>query len=339
MPTAALPPTGDEAFAANSDKPLIILDKRYRWQVALTLAGLAILFALELVTGPASGLDPALLAQLRVPRALAAALVGAALAGAGTCYQQVFRNPLASPDLLGVAPGAALGAALAIVAGLPAALVQACAFAGATLAVAFATGIASRLRAGDPVLSLLLAGIAIGAAASALLTLLTALADPSRQLPAITYWMLGSFSSATPADALLALVPVAAAIVPMMLLAWRVNLLALPDDEAAALGADVRRLRRAVIGCATLAASAAVALAGIVGWIGLLAPHFAGLLAGGDFARRFPVAIAVGAAATLGVDVLSRAFGPPELPPGALAALIGAPLLLWLLARGARGES
>ena len=113
---------------------MIILDKRYRWQVLLKLGGLAILFALELATGPASGLEPALLAQLRIPRARAAARVGAALAGAGACYQQVFRNPLASPDLLGVAPGAALGAALAIVAGLPSALVQASAFAGAMLA-------------------------------------------------------------------------------------------------------------------------------------------------------------------------------------------------------------
>ena len=328
---------------ANSAKPLIIIDKAPcwqapRWQSACALAVLVLLFVLELVIGPGDGLEPSLLLHLRLPRALAAAAVGAALAGAGAGYQLVFRNPLASADLLGVAAGAALGAALALLGGLPAAGVQGCAFAGALACVLAATFIARRLRAPDPVLSMLLAGIAIGAAASAALTLITALADPTRQLPAITYWMLGSFSMASMSDALLALAIVALALAPMWLLAWRANLLALPDDEAAALGADVPRLRRWIIASATLAASAAVAVAGIVGWIGLIAPHLAGLLVGGDFARRLPAALLIGAIATLAVDLASRCLGPLELPPGALAALLGAPALLWLLARGARGR-
>jgi iron complex transport system permease protein len=274
--------------------------------------------------------------QVRGPRVLAALLVGAALAAAGTAYQGMFRNPLVSPDILGVSTGAALGAVLAIFLSQNILMTQAFAFAGGLGAVALVYGVGARLRGHDPLLALVLTGVVIGTLLGSAIALLKYLADPYNQLPAITFWLLGSLASIAPKD-LLAAAPLAVAgLVPMLLLRWRMNLLALPDDEARALGVDTRRLRTVVVACATLMTASVVAISGIIGWVGLLIPHAARLVVGPDFGRLLPLAMLMGAAFMLAVDTLCRTIASIEVPPGVLTALIGTPFFLWLFALARR---
>lgn len=274
--------------------------------------------------------------QVRGPRVLAALLVGASLAAAGTAYQGMFRNPLVSPDILGVSSGAALGAVLAIFLSLNVFFIQVFAFAGGLAAVALVYGVGARMRGHDPLLALVLTGVVIGTLLGSAIALLKYLADPYNQLPAITYWLLGSLASITPGDlgsaAPLALLGLA----PMLLLRWRMNLLALPDDEARALGVNTARLRALIIASATLMTATAVAISGIIGWVGLLIPHAARLLVGPDFGRLLPLAMLLGAAFLLAVDTLGRTLATIEIPPGVLTALIGTPFFLWLFALSRR---
>jgi len=274
--------------------------------------------------------------QVRGPRVLAALLVGAALAAAGTAYQGMFRNPLVSPDILGVSTGAALGAVLGIFLSQGIVFIQFAAFIGGLAAVGLVYWIGSRLRGHDPLLALVLTGVVIGTLLGSAIALLKYLADPYNQLPAITYWLLGSLASISPKDLLVAAPFALAGLVPMILLRWRMNLLALPDDEARALGVDVRRLRILVVGCATLMTASAVAISGIIGWVGLLIPHAARLLVGPDFGRLLPLSMLLGAAFLLAVDTLCRTIATIEVPPGVLTALIGTPFFLWLFALARR---
>jgi iron complex transport system permease protein len=274
--------------------------------------------------------------QVRGPRVLAALVVGAALAAAGTAYQGMFRNPLVSPDILGVSTGAALGAVLAIFFSKSILLTQAFAFAGGLAAVGLVYGVGSRLRGHDPLLALVLTGVVIGTLLGSAIALLKYLADPYNQLPAITFWLLGSLASISPHDISYSIPLVLIGLVPMLLLRWRVNLLALPDDEARALGVDTRRLRTVVVACATLMTAAVVAISGIIGWVGLLIPHAARLLVGPDFGRLLPLAMLMGAAFMLAVDTLCRTLATIEVPPGVLTALIGTPFFLWLFALARR---
>jgi iron complex transport system permease protein len=274
--------------------------------------------------------------QVRGPRVLAALLVGAALAAAGTAYQGMFRNPLVSPDILGVSTGAALGAVLAMFLSLSVLFTQLFAFAGGVLAVALVYGVAARLRGHDPLLALILTGVVIGTLLGSAIALLKYVADPYNQLPAITFWLLGSLASTSPQDLRIAGPLALAGLAPMLLLRWRINLLALPDDEARALGVDTRRLRTLVVAAATLMTAAAVAVSGIIGWVGLLIPHAARLLVGPDFGRLLPLSMLLGAAFLLAVDTLCRTIAPIEVPPGVLTALIGTPFFLWLFALARR---
>ena len=274
--------------------------------------------------------------QVRGPRVLAALLVGAALAAAGTAYQGMFRNPLVSPDILGVSTGAALGAVLSIFFSTSIFLTQLFAFAGGLAAVGLVYGVGSRLRGHDPLLALVLTGVVIGTLLGSAIALLKVLADPYNQLPAITFWLLGSLASISPRDLALAAPLALLGLAPMLLLRWRMNLLALPDDEARALGVDTARLRTLVVACATLMTASVVALSGIIGWVGLLIPHAARLLVGPDFGRLLPLAMLMGAAFMLAVDTLCRTLATIEVPPGVLTALIGTPFFLWLFALSRR---
>jgi iron complex transport system permease protein len=274
----------------------------------------------------------AVVLQIRGPRVLAALLVGAALAASGVVYQAMLRNPLVSPDILGVSSGAALGAALAIVLSLGAAALQLFAFAGGLAAVGLVYWIGARLRGHDPLLALVLTGVVISTLLGSAVALLKTLADPQGQLPAITFWLLGSLSSAAPRDLALAAPLVALGLVPLLVLRWRINLLTLPDDEARALGTDTRGVRALVVACATLMTAAAVAVSGIIGWIGLIVPHAARLIAGPAFGRLLPLAMLIGAAFLLAVDTLCRAASTVEISPGVLTALVGTPVFLWLFA-------
>src|SRR5258708_24469076 len=274
----------------------------------------------------------AIVREIRAARVAGALGVGAALGAAGAAYQNVFRNPLVSPDILGVSSGCALGAVAGILAGLPAVAVQGLAFAGGIAVVGAVLAVASWVRGHDRVLTLVLTGVVVGSLFSAGVAFAKTLADPYNQLPAITFWLLGSLSGGVPHDLAVALPLIAAGLLALALLRWRINVLSLPDDEARALGIDVPRLRVAVIAAATLATSASVAIAGIIGWGGLLIPHAARLLLGAEFARVLPVSAILGAAFLLVVDTLCRTIARTELPPGVLTALLGTPVFIWLLA-------
>lgn len=280
----------------------------------------------------------AVVLELRGPRILAALAVGAALAMAGAAFQNLFRNPLVSPDILGVSGGCALGAVIAILASLSQAAVQSFAFAGGIAAAALVVFIGGRIRAQDRVLTLVLTGIVVGSLFAAGVAFVKTLADPHNQLPAMTYWLLGSFAGVLPRDLALALPLVAAGALTLAALRWQVNVLALPEDEARALGIEVGRIRLVVIAAATLMTSAGVAIAGVIGWVGLIVPHLARLLVGPGFARVLPLSAALGAAIMLVVDTLCRTAVEGELPPGVVTALVGTPVFLILLAAPGRGR-
>jgi iron complex transport system permease protein len=277
--------------------------------------------------------------NVRGPRIAAAMLVGAALAAAGAAYQGLFRNPLVSPDILGVSTGAALGAVVGIYLSLGVVAIQALAFVAGLGAVAVVYAIGTALRRHDPILVLVLAGIVIGTLLGSCVSLLKYLADPYNQLPAITFWLLGSLASVTLGD-VRAIVPgVLLGLVPLILLRWRMNVMTLGEDEARALGVDTRRLRLAVVASATLMTAAVVSISGVVGWIGLLVPHLARFLVGPDFRRLLPASILLGAGYLLGVDTLARTAARIEIPLGVLTAFIGAPFFIWILAASRRGWS
>src|SRR5580704_10119708 len=242
--------------------------------------------------------------RVRLPRVAAAALVGAALAGAGSAYQTLFRNPLVSPDILGVAAGAGLGAVVGILLSLPVMGIQALAFLVGLATVALVYLIAAALRGHDRTLVLVLSGVVVGALAGACISLVKILADPYDQLPAITFWLLGSLAGVKLADLAVAGPLVLVGLVPLVLLRWRIGVLSLGDDEAR--GLDVSRLRALVISAATLMTASVVAISGVIGWIGLMMPHIARMLAGPNFARLLPVAMLLGAAFILLVDTLAR---------------------------------
>ena len=289
-------------------------------------------------TSPLTDSAETVIWNIRLPRIAAGVLVGAALAAAGAAYQGMFRNPLVSPDILGVSSGAGLGAALAIFFGMPMALVQGLAFIGGLASVGTVYWIAGLVRRHDPVLVLVLAGVAIGALLGAGISLLKILADPYTQLPTITFWLLGGLNAVTPGDLAATAPAMLAGLLPMALLRWRVNLLSLADEEASALGLEVTRLRLILVASATLSTAAAVSLAGIVGWLGLVVPHVARLLVGPDFSRLLPASLMLGAGFLVATDTLARSATSMELPLGILTALVGAPFFLFLLARTGRSE-
>jgi iron complex transport system permease protein len=271
--------------------------------------------------------------NVRMPRIAGALIVGMALSCAGAAFQQMFRNPLVAPDTLGVSAGAALGAVGAIFAGLSVVAIQTLAFAGGLGAVALVWLIASRMRALDPLVTLILTGIVVAGLVGAGISLIKYLADPYNQLPAITFWLLGSFASFGRQDLTASLIPIVVAVAGLWLVRWRVNLLTLDDDEARALGVPVAMLRGYVICAATLATAAAVAVSGIIGWVGLVVPHCARLVVGPEFTRLLPVSAVFGAAFMLAVDTLGRTMATIEIPPGILTALVGSPAFVYLLAR------
>jgi iron complex transport system permease protein len=277
--------------------------------------------------------------EVRLPRVLAAVLGGAALAGAGAAYQTLFRNPLVSPDILGVSTGAGLGAVLGIFLSLPVVGIQLTAFAMGLATVALVYAVASVVHGRDPILVLVLAGVVVGSLAGAAISLLKILADPYDQLPAIVFWLLGSFSAIRRSEVWATLPMILVGLLPLLLLRWRINVLSLGDEEAKALGVEAGRLRLAVIGAATLMTASVVAISGVIGWVGLVIPHIARMMVGPSFDRLLPTAMLLGGSYLLLVDTLARTMARIEVPIGILTAIIGAPFFLWLLMRGREGWS
>jgi iron complex transport system permease protein len=269
---------------------------------------------------------------VRGPRVVAAVLVGGALAVAGTAFQGLFRNPLVSPDILGASSGAALGAVLGIYFSLGVIGIEGLAFAGGLVAVAAVYVIGSLLHSRDPILVLVLTGVVVGALLGAGVGLVKYLADPYNQLPAMTFWLLGSLAATTVSDLLPLSGPVAVGTIVLIALRWRLNVMSLPEDEARALGLATGPFRIAIVAAATLVTSASVATSGIIGWVGLVVPHLARALVGPDFPRLIPTAALLGGGYLLFIDTLARTAAPVEIPLGILTAVIGTPFFIWLLA-------
>jgi len=273
--------------------------------------------------------------NIRLPRIIAAILVGAALSTAGAAYQGMFQNPLVSPDILGASAGAGFGAALAIYFYLGTGAITTFAFAGGLIAVGTAYLI-SRLTRGSATLSMVLAGILIGSLFSAATSYIKLVADTNDQLPAITYWLMGSLAGATMDDVIFAGLVIAAGLVPLYLLRWRMNVLTLGEDEARSMGINTNLLRLIVIICATLVTAVAVSISGIIGWVGLVIPHFCRMLFGYDYRRIIPAAVIMGAGFLLLVDDFSRTIATTEVPLGILTAFVGAPIFAYLLMMGGK---
>jgi iron complex transport system permease protein len=270
--------------------------------------------------------------EVRGPRIGAALLVGAALAAAGATYQNLFRNPMVSPGVLGVSAGAGLGAALGLLLDATGLGVQGLAFGGGLLAVAMALVLGRAFHATGSLLTLVVAGLVVSAFFQALVSLAKVVADPLNQLPGITFWLLGGLHRIDAAALGTALLPIGASGAVLWALRWQVHALAAGDDEARTLGVDVPRLRVVLILCATLMTAACVSISGIVGWVGLLIPHIVRMLAGPAFAAVLPLSALLGGGFLLAVDDLARGAGG-EIPLGILTALIGAPLFALVLAR------
>jgi iron complex transport system permease protein len=305
----------------------------------LSFADMAAAVARKLTGAPAQGQIDTVLFDIRLPRVFAAVLVGAGVAAAGAAYQTLFRNPLVSPDILGVSTGAGLGAVLGIFLSLPVAGIQLLAFAVGLATVGLVYAIASLVRERDPILVLVLAGVVVGSLAGAAISLLKILADPYDQLPAIVFWLLGSLSAVRKGEVWAAAPLVALGLVPLVALRWRINVLSLGDEEAKALGVEAGRLRLFVVAAATLMTASVVAISGVIGWVGLVIPHIAGMAVGPSFDRLLPTAMLLGASYLLLVDTIARTMARIEVPIGILTAIIGAPFFLWLLARGREGWS
>ena len=273
-----------------------------------------------------------LVLNLRLPRILSAFMVGACLSAAGVVLQMVFRNPLVSPGFLGVSQGAGFGAAMAIVFfGSTGLMVEGLALVMAFLGLALSYTLASRIQAGDWTLRLVLAGIAVSALFSSGLGLMQYIADPLSQLPDIVFWLLGDLSGVTWPELLRVLPLALAGLAVMLLMRWRLNILSLRDETAFSLGASLTWERLLVLGAAVSATAATVAIAGVVGWVGLIVPHLARRLVGANAQVAMPAACLIGGIYCLVSDTVARTLLPGEIPLGILTSLLGATLFLVLL--------
>ncbi|MBQ3610701.1 MAG: iron ABC transporter permease [Firmicutes bacterium] len=284
------------------------------------------------VEGSWDAMDAKLLMGVRLPRVMATVIVGAALALSGAVYQGIFKNPLVSPDFLGVSSGACIGAAVAILLSLSSALIQVCAFIGGIAAVTLTVMIPKAMKSNSNIM-LVLAGIIVSGAMSSILGFIKYIADPETQLAAITYWQLGSFAYVdTPA--LLSILPLSIiAAVVLIAMAWWINILSMGEQEAQSLGANVGVLRGICIICATILTAGAVCISGTIGWVGLVIPHFGRMLVGSDNRSLLPAACLIGGIFLLLVDTVTRIIGPAEMPISILTGIIGAPFYAWLLYR------
>lgn len=268
--------------------------------------------------------------DIRLPRILLALLAGAGLSVAGAAFQALFSNPLATPDTLGVATGASFGAVLGILFGFSVLTVQLFALASGLLAVALVY-LVSRQKGGAPMMMMILSGMVISALFSALVSLIKYTADPQDVLPAITFWLMGNMQNATWKALLLGLPFILGGILIIFLFRWKLNAMTLPEEEAAALGIPVRRIRALVVLGATMITASVVSMCGLIGWVGLLIPHIARMIFGGNNKQVVPASIGLGAVFMLVIDTAARCVTASEIPVSILTAVIGAPFFIILL--------
>ncbi len=271
--------------------------------------------------------------QIRLPRVLAAAVIGAALSLAGVSYQGMFQNPMVSPDILGASSGAGFGAALAILLGAGYMGISVSAFALGLAAVMLAYGI-SRVSRINATLAMILAGMMIGSLFTSCTSFVKLVADTEQTLPAITYWLMGSLVSIKPQDVAFVIFPMIAGSVPLFLLKWRMNLLTVGEEEAQAMGINTSALRFIVIVCATLLTASSVAISGMIGWVGLVIPHFCRMIFGYDYRKIIPASALFGASFLMVVDNIARLATTAEIPLGILTSFVGAPIFVYLILKG-----
>ncbi|WP_354637461.1 FecCD family ABC transporter permease [Kitasatospora camelliae] len=287
---------------------------------------------------PEPGTRDLIVWQLRAPRALLAAVVGAGLGLVGTAVQAMVRNPLADPYLLGISSGASLGAVAVIVLGVGIGTglgfgVSAAAFAGALASFALVWAMARRGGGFSP-LRLVLAGVGIGQFLSGFTSFLVLQAGDEQQTRGVLFWLMGSLDGATWSQLALPSAAVGLALLALQARARSLNALLMGDETAAGLGVDVTRLRRELFAVTSLLTGVLVAVSGAIGFVGLLVPHVCRLLVGGDHRRLLPVSALAGAVLLVVVDTVARtALDTQELPIGVVTALLGAPVLLYLLDR------
>lgn len=271
--------------------------------------------------------------NVRLPRILLALMVGCCLAAAGAAFQGTFQNPLVSPDILGASQGAAFGAALAILAGAGAFAVSVSAFGFSIAAVLLVLLISTRAK-GNRVLVVVLAGVMISSLFSAGVSFTKLIADPQDDLPAITYWLMGSLTGAK-LDMTLGMVaiPMVIGLAALFVMRWKINILTMGDDEASTMGVDASRIRIIVILAATLVTAASVSVSGMIGWVGLVVPHLCRMIVGCDYRKLLPASMLMGASFLLVVDNISRLATTAEIPIGILTAFVGAPFFMYLITR------
>lgn len=306
----------------------------------VTLGEILRFFAASLGVGSLDGDRYALLANIlldiRLPRIVAAALIGSALSVSGAAFQSMFINPLVSPALLGVLAGASFGAALGMIFSDSWFAVQSGAFVCGFGAVLIAVGIA-RLYHGDRLLMLILGGIISGALFTSMLSIVKYVADPYNQLPAIVYWLMGGLSLADAGTVYPASIPIGAGILCMLLFSRHLNILSMGDDEAKSLGINVGRVRMVLIFFATLISALTVVIGGLIGWVGLIMPHVARMLVGPDNRVLMPVAALIGAIYLVAVDDLARLLFSVEIPLGIVTSLMGIPFFILVLKNARKG--
>jgi iron complex transport system permease protein len=276
--------------------------------------------------------------EIRLPRIMAAMLVGAGLAISGASFQGLFRNPLVSPQILGVTSGAGFGAAIAILLWDNSFIVQLSALIFGLFAVGMTYGISKMVR-GTSTLVLVLAGMAVGAFLSALISLTKYVADPYEKLPAIVFWLMGSLSSVSNKDVLVVSLPILIGMIILLLIRWKINILAMGDEEASSLGIDTKTLTAIIVICCTIVTASSVCISGIIGWVGLIIPHVGRMLVGPDHKALLPACISIGAFYLLLVDNCARTLIASEIPLGILTAIVGAPFFVYLLRKSGMGWS
>jgi len=276
---------------------------------------------------------------IRFPRVLIAVLVGAALAASGAAYQGLFKNPIVSPDILGVSSGASVGAALAIILSFNAFGVQVFAFCFGLFTVFLVITLGSIITRGKfNILVMVLLGIVISSIFSACTSLLKYLADSEDKLPEITFWLMGSLArSGAEENIIIMLVVMALAATPLFLVRWKINVLSFGEEEAKSLGVNTKTTGLIIIFSSTLLSASSVAICGIVGWIGLIVPHIARMIVGPDYRVLLPTSMIIGAIFLIWVDNLARSLTASEIPLSIVTSLIGAPIFIYLLFRGKRG--
>lgn len=275
--------------------------------------------------------------QLRLPRMVAAMIVGASLSTAGTAYQSLFANPMASPDTLGVSSGAGLGAALAILLGTGGVSIQVNAFAVGCISVISTFAVSMIVSQGkNTTVFLVLTGMVISAFLSGLLSIIKYVADPMDELPAITYWLMGSFATTKMKDVIVAFISFLVGFIPLFIVRWRMNLLTLPEAEAKSLGENIAALRLVTVICSTLLTAASISIAGGVGWVGLIVPHIARLLVGDDFRKVLPTAALFGGIYLLVMDDFSRGLISAGIPIGILTSIVGTPVFFAIMIKNRR---